>query len=45
MGENGINLDLIKIIQVNLKIYELRRLPHLLMDAWVGGQMGGHILN
>ena len=38
---NGINLDLIEIIQFCLKIYYLWRLPHLWVDVWVAGRMGG----
>ena len=35
-----INLDLIKIIQFYLKIYDLFRHPHLWVGLWVGsGQM------
>ena len=35
-----INLDLIKIIQFYLKIYDLFRHPHLWVGEWVGsGQM------
>ena len=36
MTNNQINLDLIKIIQFCLKIYDLLRHPH----PWVGGWMG-----
>ena len=36
MTNNLINLDLIKIIQFCLKIYDLLRHPH----PWVGGWMG-----
>ena len=36
MTKNLINLDLIKIIQFCLKIYDLQRHPH----PWVGGWMG-----
>ena len=32
-----INLDLIKIIQSCLKIYNLLRHPHLWLDVWVDG--------
>ena len=38
MTNNLINLDLIKIIQFCLKIYDLLRHPH---PWWVGGCMGG----
>ena len=34
--KNGINLDLFKIIQVYLKVYDLWRLLHLRVDVWVG---------
>ena len=37
--ESGINLDLIKIIQFCLKIYNLWRLLHLM----VGCMGGGHV--
>ena len=33
--KNRTNLDLIRIIQVYLKIY-LWRLPHIWVDVWVG---------
>ena len=33
-----INLDLIKIIQFFLKIYDLLRHPHPWMGVWVNGQ-------
>ena len=40
-----INLDLIKIIQFCLKIYDLLRHPHLwvgvCMGGWFSGSMGG----
>ena len=36
MTKNLINLDLIKIIQFCLKIYDLWRHPH----PWVGGWVG-----
>ena len=40
-----INLDLIKIIQFCLKIYDLLRHRHLwmhgLMDGWFSGSIGG----
>ena len=40
MTNNGINLDLIEIIQFCLKIYDLLRHPHLWVGEWVGsGQM------
>ena len=55
--KNRINLDLIKIIQFSLKIYDLLRHPHLWVGGWVvgwisglidgsmGGSMGGTRLN
>ena len=43
--KNRINLDLIKIIQFCLKIYDLLRHPHLLVGVWVVGWMGGLICN
>ena len=36
-----INLDIIEIIQFCLKIYNLLRHPHLWLDVWVVGWMGG----
>ena len=39
--KNQINLDLIKIIQFRLKIYDLLRHPHLWVGVWVVGCMGG----
>ena len=38
-----INLDIIEIIQFCLKIYNLLRHPHLWLDVWVVGWMGGLI--
>ena len=35
--KNRINLDLIKIIQFCLKIYDLLRHPHLSVGGWVDG--------
>ena len=35
--KNQINLDLIKIIQFCLKIYDLLRHPHLWVGVWVVG--------
>ena len=35
--KNQINLDLIEIIQICLKIYDLWRHPHLLVDGSVNG--------
>ena len=40
---NLINLDLIKIIQFCLKIYNLWRHPHPWVDAWVVGWMGDSV--
>ena len=39
--KNQINLELIKIIQFFLKIYDLWRHPHLWVDVWVVGWMYG----
>ena len=39
--KNGINIDVIKIIQVCSKIYDLWRLLYLWVDVWVVGWMGG----
>ena len=39
--KNQINLDLIKIIQFCLKIYDLLRHPQLWVGLWVVGWMGG----
>ena len=37
-----INLDLIKIIQFCLKIYDLLKNPHLWVGVWISGwSMGG----
>ena len=41
--KNQINLDLIKIIQFCLKIYDLLIHPHLWVGGWVVGWMGGLI--
>ena len=45
MTKNLINLDLIKIIQFCLKIYDLLRHPHPHLHpwvvGWVSGSMGG----
>ena len=38
--KNRINLELIKIIQFCLKIYDLRRHPHLWVGVWVVEWMG-----
>ena len=37
------NVDLIKIIQFCLKIYDLLRHPHPWVGVWVGGWMDGSI--
>ena len=39
--KNQINLDLIEIIQICLKIFDLLRHPHLWVGVWVVGWMGG----
>ena len=39
--KNRINLDLIKIIQFCLKIYDLLRHPHLWVGGWVVGWISG----
>ena len=39
--KNLINLDLTKIIQFCLKIYDLWRYPQLWVGGWVGGWMDG----
>ena len=48
MTNNGINLDLIEIIQFCLKIYDLKEIPPPMggcmdscVDEWVSGSMGG----
>ena len=41
--KNQINLDLIKIIQFCLKIYDLLRHPHLWVGGWVVGWISGLI--
>ena len=41
--KNQISLDLIKIIQFCLKIYDLQRHLHLWVDVWVVGWMGGSV--
>ena len=38
-----INLDIIKIIQFCLKIYDLYRHPYPWVGAWVVGWMGGSV--
>ena len=39
--KNLINLDLIKMIQFCLKIYDLWKHPHLRMGVWVVGWVSG----
>ena len=41
LTNNGINLDLIEIIQFCLKIYDLLRHPHLWVGVWVVGWVSG----
>ena len=41
--KNRINLDLIKIIQFCLKIYDLLRHPHLWMGGWVDQWVNGWV--
>ena len=41
--KNQINLDLIKIIQFCLKIYDLLRHPHLWVGVWMVGWMCGWV--
>ena len=41
MSNNLINLDLIKIIQLGLKIYDLLRHPHPWVGAWIVGWVSG----
>ena len=41
MTNNGINLDLIEIIQLCLKIYDLLRHPHPWVGGWVGQWVNG----
>ena len=36
-----INIDLIEIIQLCLKIYDLLRHPHLWVGVWVNGWVNG----
>ena len=50
MTNNSINLDLIEIIQLCLKIYDLLRHPHPWVGVWVGqwvglGQMTNNLIN
>ena len=41
--KNQINLDLIKIIQFCLKIYDLLRHPHLWVGGWVDQWINGWV--
>ena len=41
MTKNLINLDLIKMIQFCLKIYDLLRHPHQWVGIWVVGRVSG----
>ena len=41
--KNQINLDLIEIIQICLKIFDLLRHPHLWVGVWVVGWIGGWV--
>ena len=41
MSKNWINLDLIKIIQFCLKIYDLSRHPHPWLGVWMVGYVSG----
>ena len=41
MTKNLINLDLIEIIQLGLKIYDLLRHLHLWVGVWVDGWVNG----
>ena len=43
--KNQINLELIKIIQFCLKIYNLWRHPHLWVVGWMGRLMAGVMSN
>ena len=38
---NVINLDLLKIIQLCLKIYDFLRHPHLWVGVWINGWVNG----
>ena len=40
-SNNCISLDLIKIFQFCLKIYDLLRHPHLWMGVWINGWVNG----
>ena len=39
--KNLINLELIEIIQICLKIFDLLRHPHLWVGGWISGLMDG----
>ena len=39
--KNGVDIDMIKIIHVCLKIYDLWRLLYLWVDVWVVGWISG----
>ena len=41
--KNQINLELIELIQFCLKICDFLKHPHLWVDVWVVGWMGGSI--
>ena len=41
--QNSITLEVIKIFQFCLKIWNLWRIPHLRVGAWFGGQVGGWV--
>ena len=41
MSKNLINLELIKIIQLYLKIYDLSRHPYPWVSVWVGQWVNG----
>ena len=43
MTNNLINLDIIKIIQFCLKIYDLKETPHPWVSAWIVVWMGGSV--
>ena len=45
MTKNLISLDLIKIIQFCLKIYDLQTYPHPWVGGWVGQWVGSHQMN
>ena len=43
ISQNSITLELIKIFQFCLKIWNLWRILHPLMGGWFGGQVGGWV--